>query len=189
MSRLTIAAIALLSVSAPTHAHSSESWQPCISGEPTFEGIIGAFQAEGWAFPTSNEDHVDNLKAVAEPILAMQRLPDVTTGSGYDRHIDAVHERAEALLMDAATLQRDDLVVSIESAAGGMIRCAIAGNDFDEVAHAFEGGDADIQTVMGHEILSVDSDADVTLYRVVAPEDATAVGLAAFAVIVIRQMR
>lgn len=159
------------------------------------EGVISAFQAEGWAFPTSNHEHVENLQAVAEPLFALQRLPDVTTGAGFDRHITTAHERAEEFLLDAATLNRDGVIVAIESDdnAGGMIRCTIAGNEFDEVASAFDGGDETIKSVAGHEVLAVpmpasSARADVTLYRLLTPAEASADARAAFAAIAIRHL-
>ncbi len=193
--KLSIAAVlAALGLCAPAYAQ--DIWAPCLAAEPSMEGVIGAFQAEGWAFPTSNNEHVQNLQAAAEPLFSIQNLPDVATGAGYDRHIATAHDRAEEFLMDAATLQRDGLTVAIESYdnAGGMIRCTIAGNEFEEVAYAFDGGDENIRNVNGHEVLEVivpdtAMRTDVTLYRLLAPSDATAEARGTFAAIAIRHLQ
>ncbi|SMQ64606.1 hypothetical protein SAMN06295905_1016 [Devosia lucknowensis] len=180
----------------PAFAQSEAIWSPCLDAEPTMEGLIGALQAEGWAFPTSNEEHVRNLQAAAEALFAMQNLPNVATGPEYDRHIALAHETGEAMLIDAATLQRDGLVVAVEAveSGGGMIRCTFAGNEFEEVAYAFDGGGDDIRTVNGHEIVTVaPPDAatvtDITLYRLLAPADATAEARGTFAAIAIRHLQ
>lgn len=189
-------ATALIALGLCAPAVANDIWAPCLDAEPSMEGVIGAFQAEGWSFPTSNEQHVQNLQAVAEPLFSLQNLPDVATGSAYDRHIAVAHDRAEEFLMDAATLQRDGLIVAIESDdnGDGMIRCTIAGNEFDEVAYAFDGGDDNIRNVNGHEVLAVEttddaSRTDVTLYRLLAPSDATAEARGTFAAIAIRHLQ
>lgn len=187
--------VAMLGLSASAFAQSSAIWQPCLAGEASMEGVIGAFQSDGWAFPTSNDEHVGNLQAVAEPLFAVQNIPDVGSGSGFDRHITVAHERAEAMLIDAATLQRDGLIVAIESGGnGGPIRCTIAGSEFDEVAYAFDGGGDDVRNVNGHEIIEVAlpqaaTQQEVTLYRLLPPTDASVEAKAPFAAIVVRHLQ
>lgn len=195
--KLSILATAVaLGLCTPAFAQSANIWEPCLSADPSMEGVIGAFQAEGWAFPTSNEEHVANLQTAAEPLFALNQLPNVETGDGFDRHIAGAHERAEATLIDAATLQRDGLIVAIEhyDNAGGMIRCTIAGNEFDEVAYAFDGDQDEIRTIGGHQIVlpppgASAADVDVTLYRLLAPSDATAEARATFAAVAIRHLQ
>ncbi|GEM_PF-2310792 len=189
-------ATALVALGLCGPAFANDIWAPCLDAEPSMEGVIGAFQAEGWSFPTSNEQHVQNLQAAAESLFSLQNLPDVATGSAYDRHIAVAHDRAEEFLMDAATLQRDGLIVAVEhyDNSGDMIRCTIAGNEFDEVAYAFDGGDDNIRNVNGHEVLAVAApDAatrtDITLYRLLAPSDAAAQARGTFAAIAIRHLQ
>lgn len=184
-----IAAAAAISLCAPAIAQSEDIWQPCFASDASMGGVIAAFQAEGWAFPTSNEAHIDNLKTVAEPLFSVRNLPNVKTGAEYDRHIQTAHDRAEALLIDAATLQRDGLAVAIEhnDEAGGMIRCTIAGTDFKQVADAFDSRPDDIKAANGHETLA--DTADITLYRLEAPADATVTARAPFAAIAMRRLQ
>lgn len=195
MKKSILAAAFALGLCTPALAQSENIWEPCLSTEPSMEGLIAAFQADGWTFPGSNEEHIGNLQTVAEPLFALQALPDVETAAGFERHIAAAHARAEPMLMDAATMQRDGLVVAIESDdAGGMIRCTFAGNEFEEVAYAFDGGDTDINTVGGHEVITVavpeaTSRTDVTLYRLIAPADASVEARATFAAIAIRHVQ
>ena len=186
MKSLAVSAAVIMGLSSPALAQSVDIWTPCLAPVASLEGVIAAFQAEGWAFPSSNDEHISNLQTASEPLLALQNLPDVQTGAGFDRHIAAAHERAEQLLIDAATLQRDGLIVAIEAYdnAGGMIRCTIAGNEFEEAAYAFDSGDETIRTIGGHEILLVPVSgmrADVTLYRLLPPADASAEARATFA--------
>ena len=187
---------AILAVGLCGPAYANDIWAPCLDAEPSMEGVISAFQADGWAFPASNGEHVQNLQAAAEPLFALQNLPDVATGSSYDRYIAVAHERAENFLLDAATLQRDGLIVAIEvyDNGGGMVRCTIAGNEFDEVAYAFDGGGDEIRDVNGHEILTIAvpdaaTRTDVTLYRLLAPVDATTEAYGTFAAIAIRHLQ
>lgn len=189
------ATLAVLCLFAPAYAQSSLAWDPCLSGEATMEGTIAAFQAEGWNFPTSNEDHIDNLRTTAEPLFAMQNLAKVDSGVGYDRFIAAAHERAEGFQMDSATLKRDGLVVAIEHyEAGNLIRCTVAGRQFDDITTAFETRSDEVVALHGNEFLVDKLDdpgkrADVTLFRVERPADATAQGLAPLAAVAVRHMQ
>lgn len=177
-------------------AQPGDIWEPCLTADASMEGVIAAFQADGWTFPADNESHVDNLKAAAEVLLSMQNLPPVETGEAFDRHIAVAHERAEQAFIDSPTLQRDDLSVTIEAYenAGGMIRCTIAGTDFADVTDALAASGDDVVVNKGRQSLMVRPDiatgqASVTYYALETPQDATAEALGPLAVVLTRHLQ
>jgi hypothetical protein len=185
---LAAASVALLTT--PALAQSDSAWEPCLTGDFSMEGVIAAFQADGWAFPTSNEEHIGYLEAAAEPLSALQDLPKAETGATYDKHLSNAHQLAERQLIDAATLHRDGVSVAIETYES-MIRCTLSGTAFDEVSTAFQERADEITTTAGHQTLPVQTEAtsgrsDITLYRLDAPADATIEARSPLAAIVIR---